>query len=94
MVQLARSASLEEVEREFGWLRFEPYLTILDLSDMARSLVGPDHFTILLLPPYAYEPNPIGNLRHWIENHHTNNQAYAGDDGIMDAATDAGRSQT
>jgi len=61
---------------------------------VAKALVVPDNITILLLPPYSPELNPIENLWHWIKSHHTSNRAYDGYDHLMDAVTDAWRSLT
>lgn len=59
---------------------------------VSRALQVPDNITILLLPPYAPELNPVENLWHFIKSHHTSNRAYAGYDELFDAVGDAWRS--
>jgi len=57
-------------------------------------VIVPDNITILLLPPYSPELNPVENLWHWIKSHHTSNRAYGGYDNLMDAVGEAWRSLT
>ena len=61
---------------------------------VSKQLIVPDNITILLLPPYSPELNPIENLWHFIKSRHTSNRAYTGYDDLMDAVGDAWRSLT
>ena len=61
---------------------------------VSKTLVVPENITILLLPPYSPELNPVENLWHWIKSHHTSNRAYAGYDDLMDGVGAAWRSLT
>jgi transposase len=59
---------------------------------VSKKLVVPDNITILLLPPYSPELNPVENLWHWIKSHHTSNRTYRGYDDLIDAVGTAWRS--
>lgn len=61
---------------------------------VSKKLVVPHNITILLLPPYSPELNPVENLWHFIKSHHTSNRAYEGYDHLMDAVGVAWRSLT
>lgn len=61
---------------------------------VCKRLIVPESITVLLLPPYSPELNPIENLWHFIRSHHTSNRAYAGYDDLMDAVGSAWRSLT
>ena len=41
------------------------------------SLVVPDNMTLVKLPPYSPELNPIENLWHYLKSHYWSNRAYA-----------------
>ena len=41
------------------------------------SLVVPDNMTLVKLPPYSPELNPIENLWHYLKSHFWSNRAYA-----------------
>jgi transposase len=49
----------------------------------------PPNVTILPLPPYSPELNPIENLWHYLRSHHWSNRAYATYDDLRAAACDA-----
>lgn len=57
----------------------------------SNQLVVPDNVTLLSLPAYSPELNPIENLWHYLKSHHWSNRAYADYDAIFDAAEQAWR---
>jgi hypothetical protein len=56
----------------------------------SRDLVVPANITLLPLPPYAPELNPVENLWHYLRSHHWSNRAYRDYKALVRAAT-AGR---
>jgi transposase len=57
----------------------------------SNQLVVPDNVTLLSLPAYSPELNPIENLWHYLKSHHWSNRAYADYDALFDAAEQAWR---
>ncbi len=57
----------------------------------SNQLVVPDNVTLLSLPAYSPELNPIENLWHYLKSHHWSNRAYADYDALFDAAEKAWR---
>lgn len=55
----------------------------------SNQLVVPDNVTLLSLPPYSPELNPIENLWHYLKSHHWSNRVYADYDALFDAAEQA-----
>ncbi len=55
----------------------------------SKSLRVPENVTLLQLPPYSPELNPIENLWHYLKSHFWSNRAYAGYDELEAAAIDA-----
>jgi transposase len=51
----------------------------------------PANITLLKLPPYSPELNPIENLWHYLRSHHWSNRFYRDYDELFDAATQAWR---
>jgi transposase len=51
----------------------------------------PANITLLQLPPYSPELNPIENLWHYLRSHHWSNRSYRDYDSLFDAATAAWR---
>ena len=51
----------------------------------------PTNVTIIQLPPYSPELNPIENLWHYLKSHFWSNRAYADYDALEKAAMDAWR---
>ena len=49
----------------------------------------PDNITLITLPPYSPELNPVENLWHYLRSHHWSNRAYEDYDAIRHAACDA-----
>lgn len=49
----------------------------------------PDNITVLQLPAYSPELNPIENLWHYLRSHHWSNRVYANYDDLMQAAITA-----
>jgi transposase len=55
----------------------------------ARKLVVPDNLTILYLPPYSPELNPVERLWGYMRSHYLSNRAYDGYDHLLDASAQA-----
>jgi transposase len=51
----------------------------------------PPNITVLQLPPYSPELNPMENLWHYLKSHYWSNRAYADYDELEEAAIDAWR---
>ena len=51
----------------------------------------PENITLLKLPPYSPELNPVENLWHYLRSHHWSNRSYRDYDELFDAATAAWR---
>jgi len=49
----------------------------------------PENVTIVSLPPYSPELNPVENLWHYLRSHYWSNRAYACYDDLRIAAVDA-----
>ncbi len=49
----------------------------------------PDNVTLIRLPPYAPELNPIENLWHYLRSHHGSNRAYDNYNALCNSACDA-----
>lgn len=54
----------------------------------AKALKVPDNITLLPLPPYAPELNPIERLWHWLKDHEFSNRVYADDEVLLNAVVD------
>jgi transposase len=52
----------------------------------------PPNVTVLQLPPYSPELNPMENLWHYLKSHYWSNRAYADYEELEEAAIDAWRS--
>jgi hypothetical protein len=55
----------------------------------ARELVTPDNITLITLPPYSPELNPVENLWHYLRSHWLSSQVFADIDAIIDACVGA-----
>ncbi len=55
----------------------------------SKQLKIPDNITIIPLPPYSPELNPVENLWHYLRNHYWSNRAYVGYDDLRFAAIEA-----
>jgi transposase len=55
----------------------------------ARALAVPDNITILHLPPYAPELNPVERLWAYLRSHYLSNRAYDGYDHLLAAGAQA-----
>jgi DDE superfamily endonuclease len=68
----------------------------------SRSVVVPANVTLLQLPPYSPELNPIENLWHYLRSHYWSNRSYAdweelksaAASGLVAVGTDADRIKT
>ena len=74
----------------------EHVVLIMDQAGWHRSktLDLPECMTVLLLPPYSPQLNPVENLWHHLRSHHLSNRAYDDYDALIDAGTDAWRRLT
>lgn len=57
----------------------------------ARAVRVPANITLVKLPPYSPELNPVENLWHYLRSHHWSNRFYVSYDDLFDAATAAWR---
>ena len=57
----------------------------------AGHLKTPENITLIELPPYSPELNPIENLWHFLKSHHWSNRAYDTYDELLEAAEQAWR---
>ena len=55
----------------------------------AHAVQPPANVTLIELPPYSPELNPIENLWHYLRAHHWSNRRYADYDALCEAACDA-----
>lgn len=55
----------------------------------AGHLKTPENITLIELPPYSPELNPIENLWHFLKSHHWSNRAYDNYDKLLEAAEHA-----
>ncbi len=60
----------------------------------SKKLQVPSNITLLHLPSYSPELNPIENLWHWLRSHHLSNRVYRGTEHLYQAATQAWNSLT
>jgi transposase len=60
----------------------------------SRQVILPVNITVLFLPPYSPELNPVENLWHYIRSHHLSNCAYDDYEHLLDAGTDAWQALT
>ena len=61
---------------------------------MSRKLAEPESITILLLPPYSPELNPIERLWGYLRSHYLSNRAYEDYQHLLDAGSEAWRELT
>ena len=57
----------------------------------SKSLCVPGNVTVVTLPPYSPELNPIENLWHYLKSHCWSNRAYDDYNALEQAAIDAWR---
>ena len=55
----------------------------------ANALMVPANMTLIELPPYSPELNPVENLWHYLRSHYWSNRDYENYAALMKAATDA-----
>lgn len=55
----------------------------------AKALKIPPNLTLIPLPPYSPELNPVENLWHYLRDHHWSNRAYEDYNELIDAACKA-----
>jgi transposase len=81
-----------DAERKPG----EHFVLVMDGAGWhkGKGLALPDGVTVLLLPPYSPELNPVENLWHYLRSHYLSNRSYADYDALLDAGTDAYRKLT
>jgi transposase len=54
----------------------------------ANGLQAPENITLLPLPPYTPELNPIERLWHWLKDHEFSNRVYPDYDDLLNAVSD------
>ena len=57
----------------------------------AKAVTSPENVTVVPLPPYSPELNPVENLWHYLRSHYWSNHTYADYDDLRLAALDAWR---
>jgi transposase len=57
----------------------------------SKQLLVPENVSLITLPPYSPELNPIENLWHYLKSHFWSNRAYEDYDALEQAAVDAWR---
>ena len=57
----------------------------------SATLLCPANITLVSLPPYSPELNPVENLWHYLRSHHWSNRKYNSVDDLFDAAQTAWR---
>ncbi|MFO0836632.1 MAG: transposase [Phycisphaerales bacterium] len=57
----------------------------------ARALIVPDNITILYLPPYSPELNPVERLWAYLRGHYLSNRVFDDYQHLLDAGADAWR---
>jgi transposase len=74
----------------------EHFVLIMDQAGWhkSRDLKLPAGITVLLLPPYSPELNPVENLWHYLRSHYLSNRSYEDYDALLAAGTDAYRKLT
>lgn len=74
----------------------EQAVLILDQAGwhVSKGLKLPKGITILPLPPYSPELNPVENLWHYLRSHYLSNRTYENYDELMECSTNAYRSLT
>ena len=75
---------------------FVHVVLVLDRAGWHTSpkLKVPSNITLLPLPPYSPELNPVERLWHWLRSHNLSNRVYRDVDHLYEAATDAWNSLT
>jgi transposase len=81
-----------DAERKAG----EHFVLVMDQAGWhkSRDLKLPDGITVLLLPPYSPELNPVENLWHYLRSHYLSNRSYEDYDALLSAGTEAYRKLT
>jgi len=87
-------AFLEILSREVG--PDDHVVLVLDNAGWHTSprLRVPDNITLLFLPPYSPELNPIERLWAYLKSHHLSNRAYEDYEALLQAGGDAYRALT
>jgi len=57
----------------------------------AKAVTIPENVTVVALPPYSPELNPVENLWHYLRSHYWSNRTYADYDDLRFSAIDAWR---
>jgi transposase len=56
---------------------------------VAKALKVPENLTLLPLPPYSPELNPVERLWQWLRSHQLSNRTYADYDGLVNHSNQA-----
>ncbi len=83
------SLYLDRLSRHVGPNRH--IVLVLDRAGwhVAKDLRVPTNITLLFLPPYAPELNPIEHIWCYLKEHHLSNRVYVDYDALVAAGTDA-----
>ena len=76
---------LDAISRQVGSRRH--VVLVLDNAGWhtAKALKVPDNITLLPLPPYSPELNPVERLWHWLKDHEFSNRVYEDDEVLLEA---------
>ncbi len=82
---------LDAISEQVGPMRH--VVLVLDNAGWHRSksLAIPENITLLPLPPYSPEFNPIERLWHWLKDHEFSNRVYPDYEDLLDAVSDMWR---
>lgn len=80
---------LRAISRQVGPTRH--VVLVLDNAGwhVAKALKVPDHITLLYLPPYSPELNPIERVWAYLKSHYLSNRVFIDYDDMMGICTDA-----
>lgn len=83
------NAHLAMISKQVGPQRH--VVLVLDQAGwhVSKELKRPDNLTLLYLPPYSPELNPIERLWLYLRDHYLSNRVYADEDALWDACRDA-----
>jgi transposase len=83
------NAHLHQISDQVGPRRH--VVLVLDQAGwhVAKALVVPSNLTLLHLPPYSPELNPVERVWGYLRSHHLSNRVYADYDDLFDYTTEA-----
>jgi putative transposase len=83
------NAHLQTISRQVG--EHKHAVLVIDNAGwhVSKSLKVPDNITLLRLPPYSPELNPVERLWAYLKSHYLSNRVFADYDGLFAACKDA-----